>query len=54
MEASITVFLSIASAIAWRDHPEHRRIRDLGRAHWYADYETIVTRVERDYRWQAE
>ncbi|WP_066545432.1 MULTISPECIES: antibiotic biosynthesis monooxygenase family protein [unclassified Sphingomonas] len=51
---TISYWADEASAIAWRDHPEHRRIRDLGRAHWYADHETIVTRVERDYRWQAE
>lgn len=50
---TISYWADEASAIAWRDHPEHKRIRDLGRARWYASYETVVTRVERDYHWQA-
>ena len=40
------------AAAAWRDHPEHRAIRDAGRGRWYDRYEVIVTRVERDYRWR--
>jgi heme-degrading monooxygenase HmoA len=40
-----------ASALAWRAHPEHAAIRDLGRARWYARYETIVTEVRRNYDW---
>lgn len=41
-----------ASAIAWRDHPDHARIRELGRANWYAWYDLQVARVERGYRWR--
>lgn len=41
-----------AAARAWRDHPEHARIRDLGRERWYDWYELQVTRVERGYRWR--
>lgn len=41
-----------ASALAWRDHVDHAPIRDQGRAGWYRDYEVVVARVERDYRWQ--
>ena len=40
-----------AAALAWRDHPEHRAIREAGRGRWYDRYEVIVSRVERDYRW---
>ncbi|WP_066651942.1 MULTISPECIES: antibiotic biosynthesis monooxygenase family protein [Sphingomonas] len=39
-------------AKAWRDDPEHRRIREAGRARWYRHYELVVARVERDYDWQ--
>ncbi|ODP35947.1 antibiotic biosynthesis monooxygenase family protein [Sphingomonas turrisvirgatae] len=41
-----------AAAIAWRDHPEHARIRDLGRERWYAWYDLQVAHVERGYRWR--
>ena len=48
---TISYWIDDASAIAWRDHPEHARIRDLGRARWYDWYTLEVTRVERGYRW---
>jgi len=41
-----------ASARAWRDHPDHVRIRDQGRNKWYRAYSLHVTRVERSYDWQ--
>jgi heme-degrading monooxygenase HmoA len=40
-----------AAAIRWRDQPDHAAIRDRGRAIWYESCRTIVTHVERDYRW---
>ncbi|MCP3731588.1 antibiotic biosynthesis monooxygenase [Sphingomonas sp. MG17] len=43
-----------AAARAWRDHPEHARIRELGRVRWYDWYELQVTRVERGYGWRRE
>jgi len=43
-----------ASAKAWRDNPDHARIRDLGRARWYDWYVLEVTRVERGYRWSRQ
>ena len=42
-----------ASAIAWREHPVHARIRERGRARWYSAYEVAVGRIERSYRWPA-
>ena len=48
---TISYWADDASAKAWRDHPEHARIRDLGRARWYEWYALEVTRVERGYRW---
>jgi len=43
-----------ASALAWKNHPEHKRIRDAGRAEWYRRYEVIVAEVQRDYRWNRD
>lgn len=41
-----------ASAIAWRNHPEHKAIRDAGRGRWYERYEVIVCEAQRSYVWQ--
>ena len=40
-----------AAALAWRDDPDHARIRDLGRARWYDWYRVIVATVDRAYEW---
>lgn len=40
------------SARAWRDHPDHKTIREQGRDKWYSKYSLHVTRVERAYDWQ--
>ena len=48
---TISYWTDDASAAAWRDHPDHARIRDLGRERWYDWYRLDVTRVERGYRW---
>lgn len=40
-----------ASAIAWRDQPDHAAIRDAGRARWYERYELVVAEVSRSYVW---
>jgi heme-degrading monooxygenase HmoA len=39
------------AALAWRDDPDHARIRDQGRAIWYDWYRVIVTTVDRAYGW---
>jgi heme-degrading monooxygenase HmoA len=48
---TVSYWADAASAAAWRDDPEHARIRELGRARWYEWYSLEVTRVERGYRW---
>lgn len=48
---TVSYWADDASARAWRDDPEHRLIRDAGRDRWYARYELVVARVERDYDW---
>lgn len=49
---TISYWADDGSAVAWRDHPDHARIREQGRARWYDSYEIVVARVERGYRWQ--
>ena len=49
--ATISWWQDEAAAIAWRDDPEHRRIRDHGRAVWYDWYRVIVATVDRTYQW---
>ncbi|MEO6215167.1 MAG: antibiotic biosynthesis monooxygenase [Sphingomonas sp.] len=41
-----------ASALLWRDHPEHEAIRDAGRDRWYQRYEVIVCEAQRSYAWE--
>lgn len=48
---TVSYWLDEASAIAWRDHPEHAATRERGRAVWYDDCQTIVTTVDRAYAW---
>ncbi len=43
-----------ASATAWRDHPEHAAIRELGRSKWYQSYALDVTQVTRSYDWSRD
>jgi heme-degrading monooxygenase HmoA len=40
-----------AAALAWRDDPDHSRIREMGRARWYDWYRVIVADVARAYQW---
>ncbi len=39
------------AAKAWRDHPEHARIREMGRAKWYEHYTLEVAQITRNYGW---
>lgn len=48
---TVSYWESDAAAKAWRDHPEHKAIRDAGRGRWYAHYELHVAEVTRSYDW---
>ncbi|MCW6535025.1 antibiotic biosynthesis monooxygenase family protein [Sphingomonas lycopersici] len=48
---TVSYWATEAEALAWRANPDHAAIRDRGRAHWYENYQVIVTRVERGYGW---
>jgi heme-degrading monooxygenase HmoA len=41
-----------AAILAWKQHPEHAAIRERGRSTWYAQCQTRVCKVERDYAFQ--
>jgi heme-degrading monooxygenase HmoA len=45
---SIIEFESLESEQAWRDHPEHRRAQQRGRAEFYAGYRIQVCDVRQD------
>lgn len=49
---TVSYWADEASAKAWRDHPDHARIRAAGRARWYDSYEVVVAGVTRDYDWR--
>lgn len=51
---TVSYWADDASAKAWRDHPDHKTIRDLGRARWYERYDLVVAEVTRDYDWQRD
>lgn len=51
---TVSYWADAASATAWRDHPDHSRIRNAGRERWYESYEVVVAEVTRDYSWRKE
>lgn len=48
---TVSYWASEAAILAWKNHPEHRDIRERGRSTWYRHCTTRVTRVERQYRY---
>ncbi len=48
---TVSYWADDATAKAWRDHPEHKAIRDAGRDRWYAHYDLHVAEVTRSYDW---
>jgi len=49
---TVSYWADEGSAKAWRDNPDHARIRDMGRERWYKWYELSVAEVQRDYAWR--
>jgi heme-degrading monooxygenase HmoA len=50
---TISYWAKEADAIAWRDQPDHARIREQGRALWYDWYRVEVATLNRAYDWQC-
>lgn len=50
---TVSYWSSEEAILAWKQHPEHRAIRELGRSTWYRSCTTRVSKVERDYRYST-
>jgi heme-degrading monooxygenase HmoA len=48
---TVSYWADDVSAKAWRDHPEHAAIREMGRGKWYLHYSLHVAEVTRSYDW---
>ena len=46
---TVSYWHSEAAILAWKQHAEHRGVRESGRSTWYSAFHTRVCRVERDY-----
>jgi heme-degrading monooxygenase HmoA len=51
---AVSYWQNDAAARAWRDQPDHARIRDMGRTRWYDAYALSVATVERSYDWRRD
>jgi heme-degrading monooxygenase HmoA len=50
---TVSYWADEASAIAWRQHPEHAAVREAGRGRWYDSYDLHVAAVSRSYGWRS-
>jgi heme-degrading monooxygenase HmoA len=48
---TVSYWANDAAAKAWRDHPQHAAIREMGRGRWYSRYDLHVAEVTRSYDW---
>jgi len=48
---TISYFESLEAIKTWREHPEHMKVQELGKSHFYSWYEIKVVKVERGYEW---
>lgn len=51
---AIVEFSDAASLLAWRNHPEHVRVQQLGREEFMAEYHIQVCRPEREYSFNRD
>ena len=49
---TVSYWADEASAVAWRQHPEHAAIREAGRGRWYRWYRLHVAEIGRSYGWE--
>ncbi|NCW94704.1 MAG: antibiotic biosynthesis monooxygenase, partial [Actinobacteria bacterium] len=48
---TVSYFETLESIKAWRENPEHMKVQELGKSHFYSWYEIKVVKVERGYEW---
>ena len=46
---TVSYWESEAAITRWKQHAEHQIAQETGMSTWYANYQTRVARVERDY-----
>lgn len=51
-EITISYWADDASAAAWRNHPEHSRVREQGRGRWLKSYDLMVAAIQRGHQWE--
>jgi heme-degrading monooxygenase HmoA len=49
---TVSYWADEASAVAWRQHPEHAAVREGGRGRWYRWYALHVAQIGRSYSWE--
>ena len=49
---TVSYWADEASAVAWREHPEHAAVREAGRGRWYDRYDLHVAHVSHSYGWR--
>ena len=50
---TVSYWSNEAAILAWKQHTEHREVREQGRATWYSAFHTRVCKVERAYAFNA-
>ncbi|WP_339520544.1 antibiotic biosynthesis monooxygenase [Pseudomonas proteolytica] len=50
---TVSYWASEAAILAWKQHTEHREVREQGRTSWYSAFHTRVCKVERAYAFNA-
>ncbi|TFY84190.1 antibiotic biosynthesis monooxygenase [Pseudomonas kairouanensis] len=50
---TVSYWESEAAILAWKQHAEHRAVRQQGRGTWYSAFQTRVCKVERTYFFQS-
>lgn len=48
---TVSYWADEASAIAWRQDPDHAAVREQGRGRWYDSYDLHVATIGRSYNW---
>ena len=46
---TVSYWRDLESIRRWKAHAEHLKAQRAGRARWYTNYKTRISRVERDY-----
>ncbi|AZC25006.1 antibiotic biosynthesis monooxygenase family protein [Pseudomonas sessilinigenes] len=46
---TVSYWSSEEAILGWKQHAEHSTIRERGRSHWYRQFHTRISKVERAY-----